>query len=64
MRAYLMVSGLLFGLVAVLHVLRLAYGLTVQVGSWTVPLDASGIGAVVTAALCAWAFALARRRAP
>jgi D-alanyl-D-alanine carboxypeptidase len=64
MRAYLWVSGVLFGVVAVLHVLRLAYGWPVQIGGWTLPLDASGIGAVVTGALCGWGFALARRRAP
>jgi hypothetical protein len=64
MRAYVWISGLLFGAIAVVHILRVAYGWPVQVGGWTVPLDASWIAAVVTAALCAWALALARRSAP
>ena len=60
MRAYLLVSGLLFGVVALAHILRLAYGAPVQVGGWTVPLEASWIGAIVAGALCAWALKLSR----
>ena len=62
MRAYLWVSGLFFGAVTVLHVLRLAYGWPAQIGSWTVPLALSWIGVIVAGALCAWAFTLAVAR--
>jgi D-alanyl-D-alanine carboxypeptidase len=64
MRSYLWVSGLLFGAVSLLHLLRLAYGWPAQIGGWTVPLELSWIGMIVAAALCAWAFALARRATP
>ena len=61
MRAYLLISGLLFGAVSLLHILRLAYGWPGQIGGWSVPLELSWIGLVVAGALCAWAFALIRR---
>ena len=63
MRAYLLITGLVFGAVTLLHILRLAYAWPAQIGGWTVPLELSWIGAVVAGALCAWAFALARRGA-
>jgi hypothetical protein len=60
MRSYLLVSGILFGAVALAHLLRLIYAWPVQLGGETVPLWISVIGIVVAGALCAWAFALAR----
>jgi hypothetical protein len=60
MRTYLVVSGLLFGAVALLHLLRLIYGWPVQIGAEVVPMWISAIGLAVTGALCIWAFALAR----
>jgi hypothetical protein len=62
MRAYLWISGLVFGAVTLLHILRLAYSWPAQIGSWTVPLELSWIGVVVAGALCAWGLALAGRR--
>jgi hypothetical protein len=60
-RPYLIVSGSLFGLVGLLHLLRLVYGWTVQVGAWVVPEAASVIGVIIAAGLCAWAFLLAHK---
>lgn len=60
MRAYLMVSGVLFGAVALAHLLRLIYGWPVQIGAEVVPMWLSAIGLVVAGALCIWALALAR----
>jgi hypothetical protein len=61
MKSYLLVSGVIFGAVTLLHVLRLAYAWPAQIGGWTVPLELSWVGLVVAGALCAWAFTLARR---
>jgi len=61
MRAYLWITGLLFAVVALVHVLRLAYGWPVQIAGTTVPLEVSWLGLVVPGALCVWAFSLARR---
>ena len=58
MRAYLLVSGLVFGAVTVAHILRLAYGWQAQIGGWTVPLALSWLGVIVAGGLCAWAFKL------
>jgi len=48
MRGYLVVTGLLFGAVALAHLLRLIYASPVQ------------IAAEVAGGLCIWGFALAR----
>jgi len=60
MRTYLVVSRVLFGAVALLHLLRLIYGWPVQIGAEVVPMWISVIGLVVAGGLCIWAFALAR----
>ena len=61
MRNYLRVSGTLFGLVALGHLLRLLYRLPAVVGQWVVPLWVSAIGVLLPAALALWAFRLANR---
>jgi hypothetical protein len=61
MRAYLWITGLFFGAVTLLHILRLANAWPAQIGGWTVPLELSWLGLVVAGALCVWAFALMRR---
>ena len=60
MRAYLVLSGLLFGAVALAHLLRLVYGWAAQINAWGVPLWVSWVGLVVAGVLCIWAFALTR----
>lgn len=60
-RPYLIVSGSIFGLVALLHLLRVVYGWTVQVGGWVVPEAASVVGMIIAAGLCAWAFLLTHK---
>ena len=45
-----------------LHLLRVVYGWTVQVGGWVVPEAASVVGMIIAAGLCAWAFLLAHKQ--
>lgn len=59
-RTYLLVSGILFGLVASAHLLRLVYQVPITVEEYPVPMTASWIGFVLPALLAAWAFRLAR----
>jgi hypothetical protein len=59
MKRYLLISGTIFGLVAVLHVLRLALDWPAQIGGWEVPFWVSWIGIAVPAMLCLWAYRLA-----
>lgn len=60
MRSYLVLSGVLFGVVALLHLLRLLYGWPAQLGDVAVPLWVSGPGLLIPGALCVWAFTLVR----
>ena len=53
---YLVVSGTLFGIVAVLQAARAVMQLPVQVGSFEVPVLASWVAAVVAGSLCVCAF--------
>jgi hypothetical protein len=56
LRTYLVVSGVFFGLIAVLQALRALNRVPVQIGHFAVPVRASWIAAIVTAGLCFWAF--------
>ena len=60
-RLYFYVSGGIFGLVAILHVVRAFLDLPVQIGSRAVPIWPSWAGAVVAISLCVWAFGLMAR---
>jgi hypothetical protein len=53
---YAVVSGVIFGLVALAQVGRAVAQLPVLIGSFEVPVFASWIVAAVTAGLCYWAF--------
>ena len=56
MRTYSVVSGLVFGLVALLQAARAVADVPVRVGSYDVPVFASWIAAIVAGGLCVWAF--------
>ena len=64
MRAYEVVSGIVFAAVAVAHALRAARGWALHVDAWSIPVWTSWVAALVAAALSLWAFrrAMARRR--
>ena len=61
MRIYLRISGALFGLIALGHLLRLLYRVPAELGQWIVPLWISVIGLLVPASLAVWAFRLEKR---
>jgi sterol desaturase/sphingolipid hydroxylase (fatty acid hydroxylase superfamily) len=63
-RAYEVVSGVVFAVVAVAHAWRAAQGWAIQVGAWPVPVWPSWVVALAAAFLSVWAFrrAKARRR--
>jgi len=60
-RTYLVISGTVFGIVAVLHLLRVVNGWAMVLGPWSVPIWVSWLGTLVPAVLCVWAFRLASR---
>jgi hypothetical protein len=55
-QAFFLVSGIVFGLVALLHALRLAFHWQVRLRSQEIPMWLSGVGFVAAAGLCFWAF--------
>ena len=59
-RQYCLVSGILFCLVALAHLLRILYDIPVLVDEYVVPMVLSWIGFAVPAALAFWAFRLTR----
>ena len=60
-RKYLLVSGVIFGFVALVHLFRVVKGLAFQFGPVAVPMWGSWLGFVIMAALCGWAFSLTRK---
>ena len=55
-KPYCAVSGTLFSLVALAHLMRLIYGWHIQVDDLTVPMWVSWVGFFVPALLAVWAF--------
>jgi len=60
--AYLIATSVIFGIVALLHILRLAYAWPVAIGTMPIAVSWSWIGLIVSGGLCAWAIALLRAR--
>ncbi|HVT33440.1 MAG TPA: hypothetical protein VHE32_12380 [Rhodanobacteraceae bacterium] len=58
---YRLVSGIVFGIVSILQLIRAINGWPVQIGPFAVPLWFSWIAFVVAGALCVWAFRTQRR---
>jgi len=53
---YVVVSGVVFGVMALAQVARAIAQVPVLIGSFAVPVFASWIAAAVAAGLCYWAF--------
>ena len=64
MRAYLMVTRVLFALVVLLHLTRLVMHWPAVIGEWAAPLWVSGLGLLVAGALSVWGAQLSRRLPP
>ena len=60
-KTYCIVSGMLFALVALAHLLRVLYGMSVYVDDNAIPMWVSWIGTAVPAALAFWAFRIAQQ---
>lgn len=63
MRAYLWISGALFGFLALVHLLRLVRHWPVDLAGYSVPLWASWIGLLVAGGLSVWGLRLTRQGA-
>ncbi|HEY9016185.1 MAG TPA: hypothetical protein VIM84_14115 [Gemmatimonadales bacterium] len=58
MRAYLQISGILFGVIALAHLLRIFQHWPIALGSHAVPLWVSWLGLFVAGGLSIWALRL------
>ena len=58
---YCIVSGVLFCVVALAHLLRIVDGTSVHVDEYVVPMSVSWVGFIVPAALAFWAFRVSSR---
>lgn len=56
------IAGLIFAVVALLHLLRAYMGWQIVIGDWTVPMWLSWIAFVVTGGLAYFGLSLALRR--
>jgi hypothetical protein len=60
-KIYLTVTGIIFAIVAILHLLRLIYLWPVQIGTFSMPIWLSCAALLVTSMLFIWAFLLLRK---
>jgi hypothetical protein len=60
-KAYLIVSTVIFAVVAVMHLLRLVLGWSVVLGMTSVPLWVSMLAVLVSASVAIWGLSLMRR---
>jgi len=61
-KKFLIISGLIFLVVAVIHVLRLALGWQVIIGDWAVPMWVSWVACVIAGFLAYVGWKLSRQR--
>ena len=57
-KAYCIVTGALFAIVALAHLARLAFGWSIYVETEVVPMWVSVLGIVIPGGLAVWAFRL------
>jgi hypothetical protein len=57
--SFFIVTGSLFGLIAIVQILRLVFRWPVRIASFEMPFGASWIAFLVAGGLCVWAFRLA-----
>jgi len=60
-KGYLVISGIFFGVVSVLHLIRVLFHVPVQIGTWQAPFAISWGGFIGAGILCVWAFWLSTR---
>ncbi len=60
-KSYFMISGLIFALVAVGHIIRVMYNLSFVIGTWNAPMWLSWAALFAASAMCVWAVSLATR---
>ena len=52
------ISGTIFGVVALFHLLRLVTGVPILINGWLLPIWVNWMGLIATGFLCAWLWRL------
>ena len=60
-KTYLLISGLIFGVVCLGHLLRIVFNWPLVIGALEVPMAVSWMGMIVTAGLVVWVIAMLTR---
>lgn len=60
-KTYLHISGTIFGIVAILHLVRVISGWDFVLGPWSIPMFISWAGTIGPGLLSVWAFILASK---
>lgn len=60
-RTYLLIAGIVFGIVALAHLMRLFFGSNLNVAGWSIPLWLSWFGVVLATYLCYMSLIFAAR---
>ena len=58
----LRIAGFIFGVVSILHLVRIVTGIPIIIGTWVLPLWINYMGLVVTGFLCGWLWWLSFRK--
>lgn len=58
----LLVAGLIFAIIAIMHVIRIIYHAKITVAGHIIPMNASYIGALVAFLLTIWMFKASKQR--
>ena len=61
-KTFTILAGVIFAVVALLHVLRILMGWPAAIGGWAVPMWLSWVGVVVAGGLSYFGLSLAMRR--
>ena len=57
---WLRIAGTIFGIVAIIHLLRIVTGVPVMIGGFLLPIWVNWMGLVVTVFLCNWLWRLSK----
>jgi hypothetical protein len=60
-RTFCIVAGIIFAVVALIHLLRILLNWPIEIGTWSVPMWLSWIGLIVAGGLSVFGFRLAAR---
>jgi hypothetical protein len=60
-KLWLRITGTIFGIVAIMHLARILSGISVTIGTFSLPLCINWIGLIATVFLCVWLWRLSAR---